>query len=581
MFPRERKTPGLTKVTFKARTVLLFILIPILVLFSCKSTPKEEAVIDTAEEGNNEVKQLSGGLADEIRGLIETGRLSSMTQALELIRSRDLGGVEFGRVMNGIITVLMKQVYPDSRIRLPALDLPQTHNYTRIIREAERGNYIKPPANSTDFFEYILPFLSVTNETPAQTITNITNDLVKAGVMRPQSVLPPYLLGLVCEHSSQYDEAAAYFQQAYDISNECYPALIGIARVLRLSGRNEEAAAISSDLVIRYPDSLEIKKQLAITLYDNRDWSRAGPAVDEILQNDPRDGDFILMKAHILIEQGLFNQAQPPLETYSSIDPNNRLYLFLRARVQFEGNRNRDSALNYLRSIIRNNNEDEEVLIYAARLLMESQRAADQAEGREYLELLQKTSGASVTVLGLSLRDAVSRENWQEAQGFLNRILSVRRGVQDLIDAYTVERGLGNNTRALTYARELYDRDTSNNDYAAVYISALIDNGRRDEASRMLERGLNAPIGAAVKSRFFFLRSRIQANEEAALGDLRSSLFEDPRNLEALIAMFEIYHRRREERRAVYYQRQALAIAPENPRIKRYEKEYASLLGRQ
>jgi hypothetical protein len=44
--------------------------------------------------------------------------------------------------------------------------------------------------------------------------------------------------------------------------------------------------------------------------------------------------------------------------------------------------------------------------------------------------------------------------------------------------------------------------------------------------------------------------------------------------------MFEIFHRRREERRAVYYLRQALAIAPDSPRLKNYEREYASLLER-
>jgi len=63
------------------------------------------------------------------------------------------------------------------------------------------------------------------------------------------------------------------------------------------------------------------------------------------------------------------------------------------------------------------------------------------------------------------------------------------------------------------------------------------------------------------------------------MNDLRSSLFEDPRNLNALIAMFEIYHRRRDERRAVYYLKQALALAPDNPRLKRYETEYAAALG--
>jgi Tfp pilus assembly protein PilF len=63
------------------------------------------------------------------------------------------------------------------------------------------------------------------------------------------------------------------------------------------------------------------------------------------------------------------------------------------------------------------------------------------------------------------------------------------------------------------------------------------------------------------------------------MNDLRSSLFEDPRNLEALIAMFEIYHRRRDERRAAYYLRQALVIAPDNPQLKRYEEEYRQIPG--
>jgi hypothetical protein len=65
------------------------------------------------------------------------------------------------------------------------------------------------------------------------------------------------------------------------------------------------------------------------------------------------------------------------------------------------------------------------------------------------------------------------------------------------------------------------------------------------------------------------------------MNDLRSSLFEDPRNLNALLAIFEIYHRRRDERRAVYYLKQALAIAPDNPQLKRYERDYAGLLQNQ
>ena len=558
----------------------LLILISVFYFFSCQS--KSAATRERAGTEEPARQQLTGGLAEEIRGLTETGRLSSMLQALELIRSRELSGIDFGRMMNGINSILIALVYPDTTVRLPAIDLPQTYNYTRIIREAERGFYVRPSEHSTDFFEHILPFLAVNAQDEPENFPEALIDLAKAGELRPDSVLPPYFQGIIHERAGRYSEAEAAYKAAYVISDECYSALTGIARIAMLTGNIEEATAIFSDLVILFPDSISIKKQFAIFYYENHDWSKALPAIEEILQSEPRDGDFLLMKAHVLIEQGQYSQANSPLDIYSSINSNNRLYLFLRARVQAEGNRNRDSALNYLRSILRNNPDDTEVMLYTARLLIESSRASDQSEGTELLEILQEIAGSSIEVLGLSLRDAVRRESWREAQMFLNSILTKRRTAQDLTDGYYVEHGLGNNSRALSYARELYDMDVSNIDYAYIYISALIDNSRREEASRMIESRLaSSPANSGnLRSRLFFLRSRIQGNEEAALGDLRSSLFENPRNIETLIAMFEIYHNRREERRAVYYLRQALAISPDHPRLRRYESEYASLLGR-
>ena len=522
----------------------------------------------------------SGSLSEEIRNLTETGVLSSMLQALELIRSNELGNTEFGRLMSGINVMLIKLVYPDSPAILPAVDLPLTSSYTRIIREAEKGVYTQPPPGSNDFFEHILPFFAVNDQSSAEILANLLNDLEKAENLRPKSVLSSYFRGLIHEKNNRYREAEAAFGQAYQISNECYSAQIGIARLKRLNGNTSEAVALFSELAIRYPDSKEIRRQLAISYFSNNELSRALSAVDELLRAEPRDGEFLLLRASILIEQGQFSQANSSLDTYASINPNNRTYLYLRARVQAEGNRNRDSALNYLRSILRANPNDVQAMVYTANLLMESQKTEEQSEGREFLVRLQRTDGSSIDVLSLSLRDAVRRERWQEAQGFLNRILTRRRAVHDLSDGYHIERGLGNHAKALSFARELYERDTSNNDYTVIFISALIDNNRRDEASRLVDSRLNSSPGGAVKSRFFFLRSRLQSNQENALGDLRSSLFEDPRNLDALISMFEIYHNRREERRAVHYLRQALAIAPDHSQLKRYEREYASLLGR-
>jgi tetratricopeptide (TPR) repeat protein len=516
-------------------------------------------------------------VADEIRSLVEAGTAPSLLRSLDLIRSRDLGESDFGRIMNAVTVTLIQKLYPGLQVQLPPADPPQTHPYTRLLREAvsEQGSYLPPPANSTDYLEYVLPFLALLPEIRGERLLSALPDLERARELNRSSVLAPYFLGLVYERSGRVEEALGEYSRAYDISIECYPAVMGLARVLEKQGRNPEAIRLLSDLVIRYPDNVTIKRQLAAAYYNNRDWSRAEPAIAEILQRDNRDGPFILMRAHVLVEEGQFLQAQAPLDLFGNIEPKIRLYLFLRARVQAEGYRNRDSALTYLRSLLQTYPDDDEASVYAARLLMESSRAEDQGEGRELLRRLLTVREPSLAVIGLVIQDAVLRQAWQEALPYLDRLLQERRSSQNLLLAYRVEQGLGNNAAALLLARELYERDPANEEGAIAYISALIDTGRNDEAGQMIESRLTALPGGVLKGRYYYLRSRLRTNEDSVMNDLRSSLFEDPRSLEALIAMFEIYQRRRDDSRAVFYLKQALALAPDNPMLRRYAAEYS------
>jgi cytochrome c-type biogenesis protein CcmH/NrfG len=562
-------------------------------LFSCASSSgvKENPVrsgepASGAAQAGGPAQPSRVGLADEIRGLIERGTPSSLLSALEIIRERNLGGGEFGRIMNASAVLIIQRLYPDIHSQLPTIDLPRTHAYTRIIREAEAGNYILPPAGSLDYFEYALPFLALFSPGPSEPPAAAAEILERAEGLNPDSVLAPYFLGLLYERRGDVRAAAAY-ERAYQISEECYPAILALIRIRSLEGDKRETIRELQDLVTRYPDNLAVKRFLARSYYEAGDWSRADSAVAEILQNDRGNGEFILMRAHVLVELGRFPQAQAPLDLYASINAQNPLYLFLRARVQAEGFRNRDAALNYLRALMRSPASSggssapgilEEASVYAARLLMESARPEDQREGRELLRRLTAPANPSPAALSLAVRDAVGREEWREARDYLARLLAERRDPQDLLDAYTVEHGLGNNAAALSYARELYDKDNRNEDAVAAYISALIDTGRQGEAARMIESRLGAASGGTLKSRYYYLRSRVRNDEEQILSDLRSSLFEDPRNFSALMAMFEYYHRHRDERRAVYYLRQALALAPDNPQLKRYEREYAPLL---
>jgi predicted Zn-dependent protease len=490
-----------------------------------------------------------------------------------------LESTEFGRVMTAAAVTLLQKLYPAVQSDLPHADPPQTHAYTKILREAERGIYTTPYPASRDYLEHVLPFIAFLQESRSERLMSALPDLEKALDLNPASVLAPFFLGLVYERSGRMDEAFDAYARAYGLFAGCYPAAIGLARVMESRGQRQDAIKVLQDLVIRNPDNITIKRQLALAYYRDQDWSRAEPAIAEILQRDARDRQFTLMRAHVLVEQGQFLQAQAPLDVYGAMDANNRLYLFLRARVQAEAYRNRDAALNYLRSILRNNPDDDEAATYAARLLMESNRREDQAEGSELLHRLLDTPSPPPQVRNLAVQDAIRRQAWKEAQSHLEPLLRERRSSQDLLNSFTIEHGLGNNAAALQAARELYERDPANEDSIVAYVSALIDTGRTDEAGRMIETRLANLGGGVLKGRYYYLRSRLRGSEESAMNDLRSCLFEDPRNLNALIAMFEIYHRRRDDRRTVYYLKQALALAPDNPQLKRWEAEYAALLG--
>jgi thioredoxin-like negative regulator of GroEL len=518
------------------------------------------------------------GIAEEIRSLVEIASPSSLLQALDTIRSRDLSASEYGRAMNAVVVTFMKNLYPDIKTSLPMADPPQTHIYTKIMQQTQTGNYTVPNESSTDYLEYVLPFFALLNESDPELLLKAIPDLEKAETLNPDSVLAPYFLGLTYEKSNDLENASLEYTKAYDLAKDMYPAVLGLASIQSRLGNLQEAINIISELVIQYPDNVTVKRRLAIAYYNNKDWSRAESAVAEILQQNPRDGQFLLMRSRILIEEGLHQQAQAPLDVYAAIDASNSTYLFLRARVQAEGYRNADAALNYLRSILRNNPQDEEAAIYAARLMLRSSRLESQEEGRAILQRYISQENPSAQVRELAVEDAIRRESWQEAQSFLEPLLLERRSSQDLLNAYTIQRSLGNNASALAFAREVYERESANEDAVFSYVSALIDTGRTSEAGSIIESKLSSLPGGVLRSRYYFLRSRLRSGEEAITSDLRSSLFEDPRNLEALIAMFEMYHRQQDSRRAVYYLKQALAIVPNNPQLMRYQTEYAAAL---
>jgi len=533
---------------------------------------------------NPPVPQEGASLPDNLRYQVELGSPSSLAKAAEMFREPDLGSSEQGRALGAAAAALFRSVYPDLETPFPATEAPAGSAYFRIIREAGRGIYTAPPANSRDFLEYVLPFLACYTEnisagTGLDTLKNALPHLERAGRLNGASVLPPLFRGFALEKTGDLAQATAAYRRALELESGCYPAELGLARILHIQGNFDEELARLNALLGRYPNIIAVRKQLARLYAARQEWQRVSPLLDTILGRNSRDSEFLLLRAKILLDQGLFQQAQQPLDVLAGIDSTNRQYILLRARLQAEGLRNRDGAINLLRPLVRSNPDDSETAVYMASLLMGSSRREDVDEGRTILNRFLGAANTPPEALSLAGADSVRRENWREAKSYLDRLLPQRKTGADLLNAWKAERALGNNAAALSHARELYNRENSNDEAINAYVNSLIDTGRQAEAARIIDQRLASVQGGARKSQYYFLRSRLRGDDESMLNDLRSALFEDPRNLDALISMFEIYHRRRDERRAVFYLKQALAVAPDNPLLKRYEAEYRSALG--
>jgi Tfp pilus assembly protein PilF len=381
-------------------------------------------------------------------------------------------------------------------------------------------------------------------------------------------------MGIAYERTGQAALAGTAYARAFELSREVYPAALGTARIMQAEGRRAEAISFLRGLQELFPDNISVKRALAFAYYNNQSWVLAESAVQELLDLGA-DAELLLALAHIFVETGQFVRAVSPLDLYSaSFDPNNRFYLFLRARIQAEGNHNREAALAYLRIIPQLPLVDDATAVYAADMLLASNREADREAGRGLLESLLALDPPSLLATDLAFRDAIHREAWNEAAAYLARLLEEKPLPQHLLNAYKVERGLGNRNAALYHARAFHRLEPLSEEGRIAYISALIDVGQREEASRLIETRLANLNGGSVKSQYLFLRSSISLDEESALRDLRLSLFEDPRNLNALIALFDIHRTRGDRRRASHYYRQAISFFPDNPYLLRFAGEY-------
>ncbi|MBN1519581.1 MAG: tetratricopeptide repeat protein [Spirochaetales bacterium] len=488
------------------------------------------------------------------------GTPASLEAAMDLAEAgEDLSKAD-AHVYAWLAYELARLAYPEL---MPPLtggsDAPPDAPAVKAFVDARNGRQSESVAGGilTDF----MPMLSVFRVKTSTVATQALAAFERFSRLGVESALAEYMRGLSLERTGDTQGALESYRRSLAYGPDCYPAALNASRLLASSGQAAEGQGLLEGVQPAVKASLTYRKAWAHTQYGLGKWEDALTLITAVLLDDPMDSSFLLMRAHILVEQGDYKLASPLLDAYAGVDPNNRLYLLLRARVAFENAKDRAGALTALRKGLERYPGDPELGIYAAELLA----AGDDAERSEAIQLagsVLERDTDNLKALAVLLDADLRAGNAASAAERADRIWSLDKTYANLDALYRAYRLAGRSDDAKTVAQAWRQREPTSEAAALAWAGILIEEGSKTEAAAFINGLLAGKGSSSFRSTLYYLQAKLQANADAALAMLRSALIENGLNVDALVAMTEIYTSKGDYQRARFYLKQAMALAP-------------------
>lgn len=565
---------------------LVLTLLSLVALLSCKSTPevKETETVSPGEGtiiSSNIPVPGSGANSDSVSAgilsLIEYCTPPSLSQAADGLLEGKSPSMLSGKKQAALALCghLMSILFPLETWNYPVPVNPAIDPYLDSVASAKIGVYDYNSGNF-DYLSLTLPSLVLLYSPRDAYFSDARQSLEKALSINPGGLLAGYLLGVLEEEEGNKQQALARFSEIYSKDKSFYPAGVRQAKLLIEMDRGSEAVDTVTEIQSRFPKSRELSSLCARAYFSEGNWNEADKYISAILKEQPDNGEFLLMRVRVLIEQKDYIKANSLLDAYSKVDKQAKEYLLLRSRVQLEWNKNIAAASQTVSEAVELFPGDLDVMLAAARVCFQGNVLVNGMTGGEYINtiLLQDPDNIEARIFQVS--DAVEKRDWKTAVESAGQVLSTTRNTEILVLLTRAYLGQGKSAEALKTISPLYNDNPQNTDVLNLYLQSLIETGSYETASSIIQGQLSG-ASSAKKSVLYYNRSRLAANEDQQLSDLRSSLLSDPRNQEALISMYGYYYGKKEYKRASYYLKQAIAINPSDTYLLKLQTDLDNL----
>ncbi|MEL3911555.1 hypothetical protein [Treponema pedis] len=493
----------------------------------------------------------------------------SLKNALLFIQNDSKGLTPENQLYLKVISALMYLVYPLKTEETKPSFSHDEEPYLYGLKNVNNGVY-PYSMKKDDFLSLIIPPLILVSEKTSQSEinsykTDILERLTTAKNKYPESVLPPYLLGILSELENDNTAAMNFYKTAWNADNSCYPAGLKYGELAAEAGDGTVAVKIANFLSKNLEDNVAVKLLYARGYIASSDLTKASENIITVLKKEPENISALLLRIRILIEQKEYLKANSLLDAYSTKNRTSKDYLLFRARIVKEWNKNTISAIEFLSEAYRLYPEDFNILLACAEICFETSQKIENRQAGFFIEKVLQKDPENTAAMYLLVKNNINLGDWEQAVFLgekLNGKVSGNVNKELLVTAYL---GAGKTEKALALSKQLYTSSKNpSNRFVGLYIEALYRSKNMQAVSQIIKEKLQT-ADSELKSILHYYNAKLSENKsEAYLSSLRSSLLANPRNKDSLFAMYEWYFNNKDYRKAKYYLGQVIALDPSN-----------------
>lgn len=541
----------------------LLLLFPVLLgLTFCSTTPSSDNSTNQTDISVSIDHDVI--ILENIRLLVEDGSLSSLSQALFLLETENVGESEQGEYLKFVAGSLLKLVFPFSEESNTRIINPKSGMQAEIVKKAGEGEILEIPNKDVSFFTLLLSSTAALYTNSEAVMERSIEILETIYSSDSKSYLLIYIRSFLFEKQHLYNQAFVGYSESLKNDPFSYPSEMGAIRILIRNGEYKKALKHIENIQSKYNDYVELSYLVIDSFIGNNDLEKAFVLISDLLSENPDDIVLTLKYADILQKQGQNSRAVNILNSIEATNGVSLLSVRIRASILVNEGEYVE-ALGFLKKAMENYQEDPELRnLYGNILLL----TGKEGEGREYLENSLLLNPDSLESLRLLTEEAITSESWIRAVEFIEELLEKEGSDKYLRYAVEIYYNLGNNIKAIEYNLKIINNGKPLHLDYYNYVDMFLADGKTSLVTENVDKWIKKSNSSIDKSYFYYLKSLALVDPYAKLDVLRQALFENLQNLEAIIAISDAYYNLDEKRNSYRYLKQALILVPGDEFIK-------------